>query len=155
MKHVPHTSNVIAPQNKSANPNGGHGVISKAESLAAIGLPLSLGIRQQRGLLQMETEQYQKGDALRFTQFAEPPNPRRCFVIMPLSPEFAEVYQDIIKPVVTDLGILPIRADEIYSRNAIIDDIWMYIQKSAWIIADLTGRNPNVFYERAQLALLR
>lgn len=95
----------------------------------------------------MNDKQYERGDALRFTRITEEPNPRRSFVIMPLRKEFDEVYQDIIKPAVVEVGILPVRADEIYSRNAIIDDIWLYIQKSAWVIADLTGRNPNVFYE--------
>ncbi len=95
----------------------------------------------------MEDAGYKQGDAIRFVQVSEPPNLRQCFVIMPLHQGFDEVYQDIIKPTVGSLGIHPVRADEIYSRNAIIDDIWSLIQKSAWIIADLTGRNPNVFYE--------
>lgn len=70
-----------------------------------------------------------------------------CFILMPFRDEFSELYEDIIKPTIEETGLISIRADEIYSVNAIISDIWNSIQKSAIIIADLTNRNPNVLYE--------
>ena len=39
------------------------------------------------------------------------------------------------------------RADEIYKPSEIIKDIYSYIDKSKLLIAELTGRNPNVLYE--------
>ena len=72
-----------------------------------------------------------------------------CFVLMPFERDFNEVYEEVIKPTVTgpQIGMRCVRADEIYSVKPIIDDIWTHIQKAELIIADLTGRNPNVFYE--------
>lgn len=70
------------------------------------------------------------------------------FVIMPLNDKFDSIYSEIIKKVVqTDFNLKIKRADEIFSTKPIIEDIWEHIRKSKYIIADLTGRNPNVFYE--------
>lgn len=38
------------------------------------------------------------------------------------------------------------RADSLYGHN-ILEDIWIAINESSLIIADITSRNPNVFYE--------
>ena len=74
-------------------------------------------------------------------------DPTKCFVMMPIKKGYDEVYEHVIKPTFNEMGIKCNRADEIYSANPIISDIWHQIQTSGWIIADLTGRNPNVFYE--------
>lgn len=39
------------------------------------------------------------------------------------------------------------KADDIFTPTAIMEDIWEYINKSRLIVADVTGKNPNVFYE--------
>ena len=39
------------------------------------------------------------------------------------------------------------RADDIYDNRPIIEDIWRYTNEAGILIAELTGRNPNVFYE--------
>ncbi|HYN16177.1 MAG TPA: hypothetical protein VES66_10375, partial [Terriglobales bacterium] len=41
----------------------------------------------------------------------------------------------------------PKRADDIYRPSAIVHDIWAYVKTSRVMLADLTGKNPNVFYE--------
>ena len=71
----------------------------------------------------------------------------QCFVLMPFRQEYEEIYHDIIKPLLEELGYHCLRADEIYGSTAIIQDIWESIQVSGLIIADMTDRNPNVFYE--------
>ena len=53
----------------------------------------------------------------------------------------------LLKNVVEDIGLRCKRADEIFSTKPIIEDIIEHIQKARILIADLTGRNPNVFYE--------
>lgn len=71
-----------------------------------------------------------------------------CFVLMPFKDELSSIYEDVIKPVVMqghDLRCL--RADNIYGTTPVIQDIWTYIQRARILIADLTGKNPNVFYE--------
>ena len=69
------------------------------------------------------------------------------FVLMPFLPEMLPIYTDHIKKVCNDLNIGCKRADDIFSSSRIIDDIWALIAHSKLLIADCTGRNPNVFYE--------
>ena len=70
-----------------------------------------------------------------------------CFVLMPFDEKFTPIYENIIKTVVESAGLECKRADEIFGIKPIIEDIWEYIQKARILIADLTRRNPNVFYE--------
>lgn len=70
-----------------------------------------------------------------------------CFVIMPFTDKLDPIYESIIKPVLKELKYNPLRADEIFTSKPIINDIWQNIKKSKFLIADLTDRNPNVFYE--------
>ena len=88
-------------------------------------------------------------DVLEVVQRKYPIEQGLCFVLMPFARDFNEVYEEVIKPTVTgpQIEMKCIRADEIYSVKPIINDVWTHIQKAELIIADLTGRNPNVFYE--------
>lgn len=72
----------------------------------------------------------------------------KCFVIMPFDEKFNEVYEIIKETVETDeLGFTCQRADDISTTGYIMEDVLMKIGKSEIVIADLTERNPNVFYE--------
>ena len=82
-----------------------------------------------------------------FKAVSFPIDPNLCFVIMPFSKEFTDLYEDHIKPLVNNLGFTPLRGDELFGTGVIIDDIWEYINRASFLIADVTGRNPNVFYE--------
>jgi hypothetical protein len=70
-----------------------------------------------------------------------------CFVLMPFGSNFDAYYRDIIKEAVTDAGLSPLRADEVYGTSAIIQDIWNQIWRARIVVADVTSRNPNVAYE--------
>lgn len=70
-----------------------------------------------------------------------------CFVVMPFSPFFQTQYSQVIQEALKDLNLECIRGDEIYSKQRIMDDIWDSIKKCRLVIAELTGRNPNVLYE--------
>ncbi len=70
-----------------------------------------------------------------------------CFVAMPFSPLFQIEYEKIILPALTELNVQCVRGDEIYSKQRIVDDIWNSIKKSRFLLAELTGKNPNVLYE--------
>lgn len=70
-----------------------------------------------------------------------------CFVLMPFDEKFVSIYDLIIKKVVESSKLRCTRADEIFGTQPIIEDILEYIQKARFLIADLTGGNPNVFYE--------
>ena len=77
----------------------------------------------------------------------EPNEGDTCFVIMPFGDWFNKYYRDIYQPAVQSLGLVPKRADDLYRPGTIVNDIWNYTQEAKLILADLTGRNPNVFYE--------
>ena len=81
-------------------------------------------------------------------------NQEDCFVIMPIgdkddssAQKFDEIYQYLIKVAVNEAGLTCKRADEILKPGTIILDIVEYLARSNIVIADLTGQNPNVFYE--------
>lgn len=74
-------------------------------------------------------------------------DPNLCFVLMPFAEELKPIYEDHIAKIIKSKSMTPQRADEIYSVNLITWDIWEKINRSRIIIADLTNKNPNVFYE--------
>lgn len=39
------------------------------------------------------------------------------------------------------------RADDIWERDHILDDVLSLIWRARVVVADLSGKNPNVFYE--------
>jgi hypothetical protein len=69
------------------------------------------------------------------------------FVLMPFTNDMRPVYEDHIKEVVTRRGLSVARADDFFTADSIVGDIWNAINACRIIIADCTGRNPNVFYE--------
>jgi hypothetical protein len=72
---------------------------------------------------------------------------RLCFVLMPFDERHNSVYKNVIKPATAEVGLEAKRADDIFGVKPIIQDIWEYINKAEVIIADLSGKNANVFYE--------
>ena len=70
-----------------------------------------------------------------------------CFVLMPFDKTFGQVYKEAIKPAVRGVGLKCRRADDIFGVRPIVQDIWEYINRAKVVVADLTDRNPNVFYE--------
>jgi hypothetical protein len=70
-----------------------------------------------------------------------------CFVLMPFDANFKPVYEDHIVPALKAAGLNCLRADDIFRNTEIIEDIWEHINRARVIVADLTGRNPNVYYE--------
>jgi chaperonin GroEL len=70
-----------------------------------------------------------------------------CFVLMPFHEPHLEYFTGIIQPAARDAGLTAVKADDIYGTAPIIQDIWNQVWKSRAVIADVTGRNPNVNYE--------
>lgn len=60
---------------------------------------------------------------------------------------FDEYYESVFAPAVEEAGLRSRRADDMWRPSAIVHDIWRLINESAVLLADLTDRNPNVFYE--------
>jgi len=81
---------------------------------------------------------------------------KKCFVISPIGDEGSEIRErsdQVLKHIITEplshLGFEVIRADKISEPGIITTQIIEYIVESDLVIADLTDKNPNVFYELA------
>jgi hypothetical protein len=66
---------------------------------------------------------------------------------MPYRDYLNSIYQEYIKKPLTILGHQVRRADDISKSTNILSDFLELLRRSDIIIADLTERNPNVFYE--------
>ena len=69
------------------------------------------------------------------------------FVLMPFDESFSDVYQLGIRPACESAGSYCERVDEQIFAESILTRIYNQIAKADLIVADMTGRNPNVFYE--------
>lgn len=79
-----------------------------------------------------------------------------CFVLMPFGRKmdaagrvtnFDAVYETIIAPAVEQAGLEPIRADEEKIGGTIHKPMFERLMLCHYAVADITGANPNVFYE--------
>ena len=66
---------------------------------------------------------------------------------MPFASLFKTQYERVIRPAIEEYGLRCVRGDEIYSKPRIMDDIWKSIRAARLVVAELTGKNPNVLYE--------
>lgn len=79
-----------------------------------------------------------------------------CFVISPIGTDGSDIrrradqlLRHIIGPAVDICGFEAIRADQISEPGMITTQVIQHIIDDPLVIADLTGSNPNVFYELA------
>lgn len=70
-----------------------------------------------------------------------------CFALLPFKEDFFAIYETAISPAAEELGLKPRHAGEIFGTREVVEDIWDSICASRVVIVDVTGRNPNVFYE--------
>jgi len=67
-------------------------------------------------------------------------------VMMPFRSELTEVYESI-KEAASLTGFHCKRVDDIWEHSTVIQDVFSLIFQSYIVVCDLTGKNPNVFYE--------
>ncbi len=84
----------------------------------------------------------EKGDTKKVDQEKD-----KCFVLMPFHEPVLSYFSDIIEPTIKKTDLVPITADSLFTSASIIDYIWKMIQEAKVLVAILTERNPNVFYE--------
>lgn len=79
-----------------------------------------------------------------------------CFVISPIGEAGSEirkradqVLKHVIEPAVSACGFEAIRADKMSEPGMITSQVIQHIVDDPLVVADLTGSNPNVFYELA------
>jgi tetratricopeptide (TPR) repeat protein len=79
-----------------------------------------------------------------------------CFVLMPFGKKldaagrvtnFDSVYEKVIAPAIGRAGLEPIRADEEKVGGTIHKPMFERLMLCHYAVADITGANPNVFYE--------
>lgn len=85
-----------------------------------------------------------------------------CFVISPIGEPDSEtrkrsdqVLKHVIRPAAISCGYKAVRADEIDKPGMITSQVIQHVVNDALVVADLTERNPNVFYELAIRHALR
>jgi hypothetical protein len=83
-------------------------------------------------------------------------NKKKCFVISQIGEEDSDIrkrsdqiFTYVIEKAVTTFGYSAIRADKIPRPGIITSQIIEHLLKDELVIADLTGKNPNVYYELA------
>lgn len=71
-----------------------------------------------------------------------------CFVMQPFGGPLGTYYELIFKPAIRQAGLTPVRADDdIFATGKIMDQVWRGIRQATVLVAELTSKNPNVFYE--------
>jgi hypothetical protein len=86
---------------------------------------------------------------------------QRCFVIGPIGDQFAplgsagrekyeqalEVYEKVIHAACSQVGLDPVRADQIAMTGEITEQVFRHLYEDEIVIADVSDGNPNVMYE--------
>ena len=80
-------------------------------------------------------------------QISDTVDDKKAFIIMPFEKPWSDrIWKKMLKPTCRNLGMEAVRADGLYGQN-VMEDVWRGLATARIIIADITGRNPNVFYE--------
>ena len=74
-------------------------------------------------------------------------SPKTCFVIMPFRAELNYFFLYLRKHIEEEYNIKCLRGDNDVLTIPLLDKIKKYIEAADVVIADCSGRNPNVFYE--------
>jgi hypothetical protein len=66
---------------------------------------------------------------------------------MPFGGDFDDYYKSIYKRAIEMAEMSPVRADDIYHAGPVMQQIWDMIRTAKLVLADLTEKRANVFYE--------
>jgi hypothetical protein len=72
---------------------------------------------------------------------------RSCFLVMPFSYAWSNDVHRILAGACKALSVQAVRGDDVFTPTDILADIWKSLNTADFVIADITGRNPNVLYE--------
>jgi hypothetical protein len=92
---------------------------------------------------------------IQFSEVRILPERPKAFVIMPFVEPFNTIYRDVIQPVADASNFRVARVDEVAGPGLILEDIRRQIEEAHVIIAEVSTRNPNVFYELGYAHALR
>ena len=105
------------------------------------------GLRPKRPNSSPEFNLEELGIKPRFTKVKFTQRANHCFYLGPFSDPFNTIYRDHVVKAVKSQQFTVERADEVFGTQPIIEDIWEAINSASLILADVTGKNPNVMYE--------
>lgn len=71
----------------------------------------------------------------------------KAFVAMQFSEPYNEVYRDAVEPLVKEIGFELLRIDDVYGPGIIINDIINNLSGSTIVLAEISEKNANVYYE--------
>jgi hypothetical protein len=84
------------------------------------------------------------------------PYESECFFVAPIGKEGSDIRRRsdgvrdfVVKPAVAELGLQTVRADQLAKPGQITLQVVEHVLRAKAVVADLTGANPNVFYELA------
>jgi hypothetical protein len=72
---------------------------------------------------------------------------QNCFVVMSFRPGLKALYEKGIKSAVESLGISCHRVDETQFTETILENIRSLIERSYFVVADISDARPNCYYE--------
>lgn len=75
------------------------------------------------------------------------PDNNSVVAIMPFRPDWSKAVFAAFKEAVESKGMTIWRSDMEFRDDLIVQTIWEKINQARFVIADCTGKNPNVFYE--------
>jgi len=75
------------------------------------------------------------------------PSEPKAFVVMQFGEPYDSLYREVIKPVCNSKGFEAYRADDVYRPGIILQDIIKGIMEAEVVVAEISTRNANVFYE--------
>jgi hypothetical protein len=70
-----------------------------------------------------------------------------CFIVMPFGQEWSVDVHRILASACDALNVRAVRGDDLFTPTDFLEDIWQGINAADFVIADISGRNPNVLYE--------
>ena len=73
--------------------------------------------------------------------------PRPAFVAMPYGPAWFQSVRDLIVSTASASGFVAEVSKDLGTPGLITDQIWHGIRRAEVVVADISGNNPNVFYE--------
>jgi hypothetical protein len=71
----------------------------------------------------------------------------RAFIVMQFSEPYDSLWVEVIRPIAEKVGFEAYRADDVFHPGVVLQDIVRGIRGSDVVIAEVTPKNPNVFYE--------
>lgn len=72
--------------------------------------------------------------------------PKSCFALLPNNDIGQQTYNELINPVMNEIKHKCVKSEQIFNSVSVLDEIWDRLNTVDLIVADITGRDADVFY---------